>query len=106
MSSAARHRPWCAPQCPYPPTAAEGIHLGSAWTLVPEDTGQVEIRLVERVGEDTDGQAGVLVSITERQLRNSHGLVDITTSTGLTADEALRLAEQLMAFATHAARPG
>lgn len=111
------HRPWCAPDCGWPPGGAEGTHLGRAWTLTPEDeeTSQVALRLFEEPGENTPGVVRVLLSVTERRLPEDldpfneepdpaikPGLADITSSAGLTAQEAALVSEHLMAFAAGA----
>jgi hypothetical protein len=114
------HRPWCAPDCGFVPGVAEGTHLGRAWTLTPdrEQPSRVALRLFERVGEDTRGEVGVLLSVTERRLAGDldplgegsgpaveGGLADITSAAGLTAQETARLFETLVAFASWCDRP-
>lgn len=110
-----RHRPWCAAECPAPAGSAEGTHLGQAWALAPagEDGTRVEVRLCEPVGTGFHSEVGVLVSVTERRLHGDrdplaelHGdpalapsgaLADFSASAGLSAREAGRLCEQLVA---------
>ncbi|MGH4026386.1 MAG: hypothetical protein ACRDRV_17565 [Pseudonocardiaceae bacterium] len=111
------HRSWCAPECTFRSGAVEGTHLGRAWTMTPADgeTGQLELRLVEQLNEGESGLVRVLLSITERRLTDDldplaeirktpgpampSGLADITSSAELTADQAGRVFEQLVAFA-------
>ncbi|MGH3906969.1 MAG: hypothetical protein ACRDTE_22735 [Pseudonocardiaceae bacterium] len=116
------HRPWCAPNCAFPVGGAEGAHLGRAWTLVPADepTSRVALRLLEEPGEDGPGVVGVLLSVTERRLADDldpwaegsdppsieAGLADITSSVGLSAEEAGRVFEQLVGFARCAREAG
>ncbi|MGH3904230.1 MAG: hypothetical protein ACRDTE_08580 [Pseudonocardiaceae bacterium] len=104
------HRPWCAPDCP---GGVERAHFSPAWSVVPaeEQTGRVALRLVEEPGEDGPGDVRVLVSVTERRLADDldpfgessgeagGGLADITSATGLSADDAGRVFEELVAFA-------
>lgn len=111
------HRLWCAPECDFPAEVGEGTHQGRAWTLTPADeqASQVGLRLYERVGEDTAGQVGVLVSVTERRLADDldpfgegsaavgGGLADITSSAGLSAEEVDRLFVRLGVLRVEAA---
>ncbi|MGH8920149.1 MAG: hypothetical protein ACRD0H_17755, partial [Actinomycetes bacterium] len=114
------HRGWCAPECDFPVGSAEGTHQGPVWTLRPAEaqSSQVQIRLYEQVGEDTTGQVGVLASITERRLTEDldplgegsgaapgYGLVDITSSAGLTVEELERLVPHLQAVRVAAQTP-
>lgn len=115
------HRAWCAPECDFPVGNVEGTHHGPAWTLRPanEQTSRVEVRLYEWVGENTTGQVGVLASVTERKLAEDidthgadsdaalgYGLVDITSSAGLSVDEVERLFTQLNALRSEAQKHG
>ncbi|MGH3940321.1 MAG: hypothetical protein ACRDTG_17145 [Pseudonocardiaceae bacterium] len=115
------HRAWCAPECDFPVGIAEGTHRGPVWTLRPADaqTSQVRVRLYEWVGQDTTGQIGVLASVTERRLADDldplgegsgaepgYGLVDITSSVGLTVEEVERLFLHLEASRTAAQTHG
>lgn len=101
---AAAHRPWCGPECQFLTGIAEGVHEGIPWTLAPEEgAGRVELRLFERVGEDTDGTVGVLVSVTERRPAAA-APIDIESSAGLTGTEARRLAAELRVFAARCER--
>ncbi|MGH3815559.1 MAG: hypothetical protein ACRDUV_24430 [Pseudonocardiaceae bacterium] len=107
------HRPWCAPDCSFPPGVAEGAHLSRAWSLAPADepTSRVALRLVEEPGEDGPGEVEVLVSVTERRLADdldpfdegtdpsiAAGLADITSSASLSTAETSRMFEELVAF--------
>lgn len=86
------HRPWCAPDCP---GGVERAHVSRAWSLTPVDepTSRVALRLVQEPAEDSPGAVAVLLSVTERRL------ADITSSTGLRAEEAGLVFEQLVTFA-------
>lgn len=97
-AAVAAHRPWCGPGCLFLGGVAEGIHEGVPWTLSPEEGSRVELRLFERVGEDTDGTVGVLVSVTERR-PIVEDTIDVESSAGLTVAEARRLAGELGVFA-------
>lgn len=109
------HRLWCAPDCEFRSGAVEGTHLSVPWVLCPGEGEQAEriaLRLAEvQPGPDGAGELRVLVSVTERRLADDldpfgeypgqgvAGLVAITSSVGLDADESLRVFEQLEGYA-------
>ncbi|MGH3903623.1 MAG: hypothetical protein ACRDTE_05445 [Pseudonocardiaceae bacterium] len=111
------HRSWCAPECGFAPGGVEGTHLGVAWTLprAEGETGGLELRLFEQVGEAEVGVVRVLLSVTERRLVDDldplaglrevsgpvpvGGLADIASSAELSAEEAGWVFEELVAFA-------